>query len=65
MTSLAQKPVTPTAATNEKEKDNPAKKKKTEAAAALLEKRKKYDPRKALKKGKKTVSKLAVDEDVD
>ena len=34
--------------------NNPVKKKKNEEAAALLEKRKRYDPRQALKKGKKT-----------
>ena len=48
----------PSAPTNDKANDekppaNPGKKKKNEAAAALLEKRKRYDPRQALKKGKK------------
>ena len=40
-------------AEGEKPPANAGKKKKNEAAAALLEKRKRYDPRQALKKGKK------------
>jgi len=51
------KPVTLKA--SNKPKQNPEKKKKTEAAAALLEKRKKYDPRNALTKGKKSIRKSA------
>ena len=43
---------------NKPQKDEKARK-KNEEAAALLEKRKKYDPRKALKKGKVTKKKVA------